>query len=205
MIATVVPVKPAHHAKTRLASVLSERERADLVRTLLVRTVRVARTLGPVAVVSRSARMRRLATDEHATALVEQGHDLDAAVRQGLAWASRNADTALVLPADLVAVTGHDLVVLARALGNDERARVAVVACQREEGTNALLLRPPRAILPAFGPGSFARHVAAAEAAGVDVVVHRSSAFVDLDLPEDWRRHGPADVRDAGATVVDGA
>lgn len=196
MIATVVPVKPAHHAKTRLAPVLSEHERAELVRALLVRTVRVARTLGPVAVVSRSARMRRLATDEHATALVEEGDDLDAAVRQGLAWASRRADTALVLPADLAAVTSHDLVVLARALGDDQRPRVAVVPCQRDEGTNALLVRPPRAILPAFGPGSFARHVSAAEAAGLDVVVHRSDAFVDLDLPEDWRRHGSPSTRD---------
>ena len=47
------------------------------------------------------------------------------------------------------------------------RRAVAIVPDRHGTGTNALVLTPPDAIEPSFGPGSFARHVAAAEAAGV--------------------------------------
>jgi 2-phospho-L-lactate guanylyltransferase len=50
-----------------------------------------------------------------------------------------------------------------------------------------LLVRPPGLIPFAFGPDSFAAHCAAARAAGVQPVVHRSPTIaLDLDTPEDW-------------------
>ena len=53
-------------------------------------------------------------------------------------------------------------------------------------GTNALLLAPPDAIVPAFGPGSFDRHVAAARAAGVAAHVERlPSLALDVDTAGD--------------------
>jgi 2-phospho-L-lactate guanylyltransferase len=189
VIATVVPVKPSREAKSRLAPVLSASERATLTRDLLVRTVQVARTLGPVVVVSRSPRMRNLATRHGATALSEDGHDLNEAVGQGLAWAATRAEAALVLPADLPMVTARDLEELA-AVPSPPSGGEVVVPCQRGEGTNALLLRPPGAIAPRFGRASLARHVAAADAAGLACTVHHAAGMVDLDVPDDWLRHG---------------
>lgn len=190
-VTTIIPVTPAREAKTRLADVLDDHARADLARSLLVHTLAVARAVGDVLVVSHSARMRDLATDHGATPVVEEGADLDAAVSQGLARAAADgADTAMVLPADLPRVTIADLVGLL-AVAPDGPG-VVVVPCQRDDGTNALLLRPPDAIAPRFGPDSAARHIAAARRAGLATTVHRSDAFVDLDLPEDWRRHGTA-------------
>jgi len=53
-------------------------------------------------------------------------------------------------------------------------------------GTNALVLAPPDAMAPGFGPDSFARHVAAAEEAGVSHRVELAASLAhDVDTPED--------------------
>ena len=53
-------------------------------------------------------------------------------------------------------------------------------------GTNALLLHPATAIPPGFGPGSLARHTAAAEEAGVTCNVDPVPSLVlDIDTPDD--------------------
>jgi 2-phospho-L-lactate guanylyltransferase len=63
---------------------------------------------------------------------------------------------------------------------------VAIVPDRHGTGTNALALAPPRAIRPAFGEGSCARHVAAAREAGVPFAVEElPSLALDLDTPAD--------------------
>jgi 2-phospho-L-lactate/phosphoenolpyruvate guanylyltransferase len=63
---------------------------------------------------------------------------------------------------------------------------VVIVPDRHGTGTNALVLSPPDAIEPAFGPGSFARHVAAAEAAGVPHRVEGVPGLaLDVDTPDD--------------------
>jgi 2-phospho-L-lactate guanylyltransferase len=65
-------------------------------------------------------------------------------------------------------------------------------------GTNALVIAPPDAVEPSFGPGSFARHVSAAESAGVEHRVERvPSLMFDVDTPEDLAELGAALAGDA--------
>ena len=53
-------------------------------------------------------------------------------------------------------------------------------------GTNALVLCPPDAIAPAFGPDSCARHVSRARAAGIAFSLERIGSLArDLDTPDD--------------------
>ena len=53
-------------------------------------------------------------------------------------------------------------------------------------GTNALLLSPPDAIEPSFGPGSCDRHAQAARAAGVACAVERVPTLaLDVDTGQD--------------------
>jgi 2-phospho-L-lactate guanylyltransferase len=82
-----------------------------------------------------------------------------------------------------------------------DRTAAVIVPDRHHEGTNALLLSPPDAIQPSFGPGSLKRHVEAAAAAGVSHRVERvpSLAF-DVDTSDDLavvvaaieERHGVA-------------
>ncbi len=190
MITTIVPVAPAREAKTRLAAVLDDVGRADLARDLLTHTIAAARPLGPVLVVSRSARMRELATSLGAQAIVEEHPGLNAAVAQGLAVVAARGGTALVLPSDLPRVTTADLLEVVAAGAAHDRL-VVVVPCQREDGTNALLLRPADVLTPAFGPASHQHHVDAAGAAGIPVMVHHAPGLVDLDTPTDLARLRP--------------
>jgi 2-phospho-L-lactate guanylyltransferase len=97
------------------------------------------------------------------------------------ARAELSAQRALLVPGDTPALDTADLdALLARA------EPVVIVPDRHGTGTNALLLTPPGAIAPAFGPGSCERHQAAAEAAGVDHAVLRlPSLALDVDTPED--------------------
>ena len=83
----------------------------------------------------------------------------------------------LVIPGDLPHLrlsSIRELVCLAVPCG------VVIAPDRRELGTNALLVTPPDVIPFCFGPDSFRQHLAAAEAAGVTLIVVRS-----LDLAMD--------------------
>jgi 2-phospho-L-lactate guanylyltransferase len=63
---------------------------------------------------------------------------------------------------------------------------VVIVPDRHGTGTNALLLEPPDVIRPAFGPGSFARHLERASQAGVAwEVAQPDSLLLDVDTSDD--------------------
>ncbi len=63
---------------------------------------------------------------------------------------------------------------------------VGIVPDRHGAGTNALVLNPPSAIVPAFGEGSCARHIELARDAGVPYGVEElASLGLDLDTPAD--------------------
>jgi 2-phospho-L-lactate guanylyltransferase len=109
---------------------------------------------------------------------------LNPAVRHAGALARQGgAHRLLVMPGDLPLVTPADV---AAMLDAAELASVAVAPDRAGDGTNTLLLAPPDAIAPCFGEGSFARHRALAETAGIaHAVVRRPGLALDLDRPED--------------------
>ena len=63
---------------------------------------------------------------------------------------------------------------------------MTIVPDRHGSGTNALLIAPPAALAPSFGPGSFERHRRGAERAGVAfAVAHPASLLLDIDTGED--------------------
>lgn len=188
MIFTIIPAKPFNQSKTRLSSTLSPVQRISLSRNLFLRTITVAQALGPVVVVSRSQAARWLAKALNAWALVESEPDLNAAIQQGLKWATlKGAEAALIIPIDLPLLTPANLQALIAPVEGQNPAAV-IAPCRHNQGTNALFLRPPGLIAPQFGPNSFARHQAAIQNAGVTPLIYRSAGLaLDLDTPEDWQ------------------
>jgi 2-phospho-L-lactate guanylyltransferase len=70
--------------------------------------------------------------------------------------------------------------------GRERRAEVAIVPDRHGTGTNGLLLSPPDAIDPSFGPDSRARHEQLARAAGVAYRIERPcSLLLDVDTGDD--------------------
>lgn len=193
-----VPVKPLAEGKSRLASVLSADERRSLARRLYERTLDVvvrSDSAAGVLVISRDWDVLALARRMGATALAEETNGngsrdreagLNRAVVQAAGWArQQGADALLVLPADLPLLQPANVNELIRVW--DGRERSVVLAPSRTGGTNGLLLAPPDGIAPAFGPESFNRHLALAQAAGLRCTVVESPALaLDVDTPEEY-------------------
>jgi 2-phospho-L-lactate guanylyltransferase len=90
-------------------------------------------------------------------------------------------DRALLVPGDTPLLEPGEVAGLIAG-----RRAVVVVPDRHGTGTNALVLSPPDAIEPSFGPDSFARHVAAAELAGVPHRVEEVPGLaLDVDTPDD--------------------
>src|SRR5207248_2828278 len=111
--------------------------------------------------------------------------EMNAAACAGIEEAcQRGASSVLVLPADIPLISANDL---RRITTATTAARAVVVGASRDgEGTNALLLRPPDAIRPSFGPPSLARHLALGAHADCETTVLADlDLALDVDTPED--------------------
>lgn len=176
--AVLVPVKAFGEAKRRLAPALSAPHRAALARVMAERVIRSAGSL-PAAVVCDDREVAAFARDLGALVIWEPGRGLDGAVQEGV--------TRLALAgADLVVVAAGDLP-LATDLGwvTEDRG-ITIVPDRRRDGTNVISVPTRCPFTFAYGPGSFARHLAQAQALGVGVrVVDASPLAWDVDLPAD--------------------
>ena len=186
----VLPVKSFDAAKGRLRGRLDPAARAALAEAMLgdvLAAIARASEIDGVAVVTAEARAAAVARSADAEVLPdphEAGQSAAAAIGIDRALATGcdrvllvPGDTPLLAPADLDGLCGH---AAAARLG------AAIVSDRHGTGTNALLLRPPDALVPSFGPNSLARHVASAQRAGVVHAVERIAALeLDVDTPED--------------------
>jgi 2-phospho-L-lactate guanylyltransferase len=111
--------------------------------------------------------------------------DLNAALVQGMQLlAGIGAEAVLILPADVPLVDVESIEAIVG--GSSAPASLGICPARDRDGTNALLIRPPGAISPSFGPGSFQRHVALGRARGLDVSVLQSDSLgLDIDEPDD--------------------
>jgi 2-phospho-L-lactate/phosphoenolpyruvate guanylyltransferase len=185
----IVPHRGLDVAKTRLAPVLDAAERVELARKLLARVLAGAReACTDVVVITPSASLEPIVTAAGARLVVQAGMGLN----QGLDQARHEAladgiETLAVLHGDLPNLTGADVRALISA--TPAPTGVAIAPDRAGAGTNGLAMRPPGAIGFQFGPGSFAAHRSAAEAAGLPIaIVKRPGLAFDLDTPEDLAR-----------------
>jgi 2-phospho-L-lactate/phosphoenolpyruvate guanylyltransferase len=184
----VLPVKRFNAAKQRLAAGLGGEQRRTLAGAMVadvLEAIGAARTVERTIVVSGDPIAQELAAAAGAEVVADPedaGH-VEAA-QAGIARAEvEAAECVVLLPGDCPLLDPRQLDRLLTAL--PERY-VGIVPDRHGSGTNALVLRPPGAIVPAFGEGSCARHVAAARAAGVAFEVEDPGSLgLDLDTPAD--------------------
>ena len=187
-----MPVKPLRRAKSRLARALKVNQRAALARSLLARTLDTLKSVERVdgiVVVSRDLTAHDLARAKGAIPLAETDSGLNAAVSQACEWvAAQGALTALIVPTDLPLLTAFDIESMIDLAV--ERACVVIAPDRHDAGTNALLLRPPLAIRPTFGPASFEAHRKQAAERGLRLHTYRAATIaLDLDVPADLERY----------------
>lgn len=190
----IVPVKRFGAAKQRLLEAFDRPRRAALVKAMLADVLAAVCRAGlveRVIVVTGERRAERIALARAQRAAVtlealrdpkDAGHS-EAATLGIIRAKALGAECAALLPGDCPLL---DPAELDAALARQRPGRVAVVPDRHGTGTNALLLSPPDAISPAFGPGSCARHADRGRRAGHLVEIERlESLGLDLDTPAD--------------------
>jgi 2-phospho-L-lactate/phosphoenolpyruvate guanylyltransferase len=185
--AAILPVKRFSKAKQRLGLSVADTLRLALARAMvadvlaaLAHTDAVERTI----IVSSEPSVVESARELGALALEDVADDgQSAAVALGVAHAlAHGIERVLCVPGDCPTL---DPVELSALLEGDVHETV-IVPDRHGTGTNALLLAPPDAIAPSFGPDSCARHRALALAAGVSCRIERvPSLLLDIDTGAD--------------------
>lgn len=182
----ILPVKRFERAKQRLGGTLSDGSRwalAEAMVTDVLVALRRAASVDHVIVVTCEPRAESLAIGWGADVIAdpqERSHS-DAATIGIRAAIERGATRVLLVPGDCPSLNPREIDELLGA-----GAGVVIVPDRHGTGTNALVLDPPDAIAPAFGPGSCERHADLARGAGVDhEVVEVASLMLDVDTGED--------------------
>lgn len=185
-LVTLIPANRLDRAKGRLAEVIPAKVREALALATLATVVEAAAAVSRVVVLTADPRVAA-AVDSQAEVMAEVpgveglNAQLEAAVRALLPL-----DELLILHGDLPLASADGLRALLAAAPHPPSATMVESG---DGGTNALLLRPPGGFALAYGKSSYARHAAAAEAAGYAVGRHGSDALaLDLDTPADLRR-----------------
>jgi 2-phospho-L-lactate guanylyltransferase len=184
----ILPIKTLDDAKTRLAEELDRRPRRALVEAMfsdVLVALRRSTLVDQVLVISRDHNAQRIAGGYGAIVADDEdtGHN-DAASRGIERALELGADRVILVPGDCPLLDPGQLdALLSREVTPPS---VLIVPDRHGSGTNALVLDPPDAMKPSFGPGSHDRHHRHASAAGINAeTVEVASLALDLDTPED--------------------
>lgn len=190
----VIPIKRFGAAKQRLSDRLDEPERAGLAMASFADSLAAiceCPEIERIIVVTGEAKAERHALwRARRTQLpievvqdpADSGHSQAAAIGVERARAL-GAKAVALLPGDCPLIDERELADALSVLGNPG---ALIVPDRHGTGTNALLLAPPNAIGPAFGPGSCERHLELGRRHGVDAKPHTlPSLALDIDTPED--------------------
>jgi 2-phospho-L-lactate guanylyltransferase len=186
----ILPMKGFGAAKGRLAEALPPGSRQALARAMfgdVVANVRRAQRLEGLILVTGDTQVAAAASADGLDVVrdpLEQGQS--AAAELGIARAvQRGAERVVLVPGDTPLLDCDELDgVLDRA--EVQGLGAAIVPDRHATGTNALVLAPPNALRPSFGPGSLERHVSEASAAGLaNAVESVRSLALDVDTPDD--------------------
>lgn len=197
--AAILPVKRFARAKQRLGETVSDPMRTALAGAMvadvllaLAETDSIERTI----VVTREPAVALAARELGAIVIDDEDESgQPAAVSLGVRRAlAEGFQRVLCVPGDCPALDAAEVDRLLRTrpgrAGDAGAARgepeVVILPDRHGTGTNGLLLAPPDAIAPAFGPGSCERHRELARAAGVVCRVEQlPSLLLDIDTGAD--------------------
>jgi 2-phospho-L-lactate/phosphoenolpyruvate guanylyltransferase len=184
----ILPIKSFDDAKQRLSAELDPTPRRSLVEAMfsdVLVALRRAKRVDEVLVVSADNVAQRIAGGYDAMVVADQdeGHN-QAAIRGAARALELGVERVLMIPGDCPLLSPIELdELLSRPVSSPS---MLVVPDRHGTGTNALVITPPGALEPSFGPGSHQRHHDNAAAAGVHVeTIEVPSLALDIDTPED--------------------
>jgi 2-phospho-L-lactate/phosphoenolpyruvate guanylyltransferase len=189
--AAVLPVKRFADAKQRLGASISDSLRGQLAYAMARDVLDALAESDAIAVtilVSSEPALARPARAHGALLVDDPGHGgQSAAALRGIERAlAEGAERVLCVPGDCPALDPDELRTLLGRSPDPRSAEVVIMPDRHGTGTNGLLLCPPTAIAPSFGPGSCQRHRALGLAAEASVRIEAvPSLLLDIDTGAD--------------------
>jgi 2-phospho-L-lactate guanylyltransferase len=186
----IVPIKSLVNAKQRLAAALADGTRRTLVQAMfsdVLGALRRTEGVDAIAVVTDDVVAESLVSGDRVAVLPDGREDGQSqATAVGIAYAREHGfDRVILLPGDTPLMSPVEVEELLMRSARDEIG-VAIVPDRHGTGTNALVITPPDAFEPSFGPGSLERHVEAAVGARVSYRVEGVASLMhDVDTPDD--------------------
>jgi len=183
----IIPLKRLSLAKSSLSKALTPSQRQELVLNMLadvLNAVHRARSVEASIVVSPDEEVLKFARTCGAIGFADYGARLNDSLELAIKHAmAKGATSMLILPSDIPLLTSADV---ENIISIASSPRAAVIAPSKDNGTNALFLRPADAMNLRFGGESFPAHLAEARAAGIRPQVYRSTTVgTDIDEIED--------------------
>jgi len=191
--AAILPVKRFSLAKQRLGATVDDPLRAELARAMVgdvLLALSRSSAIDLTVVVTNEPSVAAAVGYVGAIVVPDTAEDgQSAAATIGIERAlSEGAERVLCVPGDCPALDPDELNTLLdfETGAQPAGAAVIIVPDRHGTGTNGLLLTPPNAISPSFGPGSCERHRELAAAAGARVRIEPvPSLLLDIDTGED--------------------
>ena len=184
MVVAVVPLKNLKLAKSRLSNILAEGERQALVLAMfddVLISLKESHFIEKIFLVS-DKYFNPVADVQMITEIKNRGYD--EAIIEALKDSRANqAQAMLILPADLPLVSRDELNTLIR---DQEDGSIRIAGARDQDGTNALVMKPPSLLATSFGVGSFERHKKFAKALSVKIEeVNLPGLSFDVDTEKD--------------------
>ncbi|HEY0517299.1 MAG TPA: 2-phospho-L-lactate guanylyltransferase [Solirubrobacteraceae bacterium] len=192
LTAAILPVKSFGRAKQRLGASLLDAQRLALAQAMVgdvLQALAASRAIARTIVVTAEPQAREAALHSGGDAIViadEHERGQSAAALIGIERAiGEGFQRVLCVPGDCPAIDARELDTLL-AEHDADPAAVVVFPDRHGSGTNGLMLCPPDAIEPSFGPDSRQRHVELARTANQEVRVREvASLLLDVDTGAD--------------------
>jgi 2-phospho-L-lactate guanylyltransferase len=188
----ILPVKEMAGAKQRLAAILSPTERIALMQVMLrdvLAALSAARGLAGIALVTLDPWAQDLARQHGARIITDgarEGHT-GAVLAAAKRLAGEGVQAMLTVPGDIPAVQATEIEALIQAISGTPAFIIA--PAHDEQGSNAILMSPPDAVLLRFGEDSYFPHLAAARGLGITPQILRLPGIaMDIDHPVDLVR-----------------
>ena len=187
--AAILPVKRFSEAKQRLGAVVEQELHDALVRTMLADVLEALAATDAIELTIIVSGQPQL-PDWRGPGLTVVEDDLEQGQSGAASLGVRHAlaagfERVLCVPGDCPALSPVELQELLAGQAA-EGPQVVIVPDRHGTGTNGLLLAPPDAIEPSFGPGSFERHRSLVLAGGAQLRVERpASLLLDIDTDVD--------------------
>lgn len=184
----IIPVRELRDSKARLASILSATEREELTMIMfseVIETIRKSQLIDEILTVTPDDQVAELGKSLGSKIILEDSsRGVNIAVFKGNEYyAAKGFNATLVLPADIPLIARSDLDrIIELASDND----VIITPSLNQDGTNALLQRPPAVIETFYDNDSFTNHVRESIERSLKSFIFRApSIMLDVDSPQD--------------------